>query len=249
MQRIPFHFHTSPPSGLVLVPSPLTGSGDCVLGDLWYNAPSGFIAMAKKQYPPSAVTPEEAVREVEQFLALATPEAEELLRSLRSFCFRKLGDLGKESVEDILGDVLMKIWEKRETYRGNGLKYWVFMIARNAMFDHLRRLQTRRKVWAETPTDEDGQSRTMDELGTTGDGGAISAASTVAEASSVTDAIDMKATLEALPSSLLQIVELCVLEGYTRKEVSEALDLPMGTVTSRLTKALKLLREALEGGQ
>jgi RNA polymerase sigma-70 factor (ECF subfamily) len=52
--------------------------------------------------------------------------------------------------------------------------------------------------------------------------------------------------LDRLSSQERLIVVLSVLQGYTTREISEALGLPHGTVSSKLYRALKRLKSLLE---
>lgn len=53
----------------------------------------------------------------------------------------------------------------------------------------------------------------------------------------------------SLPTGLREVVVLHYFEGYAALEVARLLDLPEGTVHSRLHRARKLLRERLEAGE
>lgn len=56
---------------------------------------------------------------------------------------------------------------------------------------------------------------------------------------------DIQAALDALPDAFRLIVVMVEVEGFTYREVSEALDIPLGTVRSRLSRARSLLQAAL----
>jgi RNA polymerase sigma-70 factor (ECF subfamily) len=56
---------------------------------------------------------------------------------------------------------------------------------------------------------------------------------------------DVDRALRALPLAYREAVILADLEGLTYKEVAQALDCPVGTVMSRLSRARALLRRAL----
>jgi RNA polymerase sigma-70 factor (ECF subfamily) len=52
--------------------------------------------------------------------------------------------------------------------------------------------------------------------------------------------------VDTLPERLRQVVVLAAIEGYDMRETAELLDLPEGTVRSRLNRARKLLAEKLQ---
>ncbi len=56
---------------------------------------------------------------------------------------------------------------------------------------------------------------------------------------------DIKEAIEALPESFRMVVLLADLEGFSYKEIAEILDIPIGTVMSRLHRGRKALERAL----
>jgi RNA polymerase sigma-70 factor (ECF subfamily) len=58
-------------------------------------------------------------------------------------------------------------------------------------------------------------------------------------------AAEVREAMEGLPENFLLPVLLSDVEGFTYKEISEILDIPIGTVMSRLHRGRKALQEAL----
>ena len=58
---------------------------------------------------------------------------------------------------------------------------------------------------------------------------------------------ELSTALARLPVKMRQVYLLCDLEGYTYEEIAELVDIPIGTVRSRLHRARKLLQDALFG--
>ena len=56
---------------------------------------------------------------------------------------------------------------------------------------------------------------------------------------------DLLAALDAIPSHYQEIILLCDVQEMTYKEIAAALDIPLGTVMSRLHRGRELLRAAL----
>jgi len=54
--------------------------------------------------------------------------------------------------------------------------------------------------------------------------------------------------IQALPEDQRAVISLVTLEGYSYRAVSELLDIPMGTVMSRLSRARRTLSDKLEDG-
>lgn len=58
---------------------------------------------------------------------------------------------------------------------------------------------------------------------------------------------DLSSALAKLPEKMKEVFLLCDLEGYSYEEISEIVDIPIGTVRSRLHRARKLLQDELFG--
>ena len=58
---------------------------------------------------------------------------------------------------------------------------------------------------------------------------------------------ELSEALSKLPSKMKDVFLLCDLEGYTYEEIAELLNVPIGTVRSRLHRARKILQEELFG--
>jgi RNA polymerase sigma-70 factor, ECF subfamily len=59
------------------------------------------------------------------------------------------------------------------------------------------------------------------------------------------DTVEISEALEALPIEQRTVLLMCVVEGFTCREAAEILDLPIGTVMSRLSRARQELRSSL----
>ena len=59
------------------------------------------------------------------------------------------------------------------------------------------------------------------------------------------DAVEISEALETLPIEQRTVLLLCVVEGFTCREVAGILELPIGTVMSRLSRARQELRSSL----
>ncbi|MBR5425639.1 MAG: sigma-70 family RNA polymerase sigma factor [Clostridiales bacterium] len=63
----------------------------------------------------------------------------------------------------------------------------------------------------------------------------------------VLDRLELKEAIASLPEELRRIITLKYYAGYSTKEIAEILKIPMGTVGTRVRKALELLRIELGG--
>ncbi len=59
------------------------------------------------------------------------------------------------------------------------------------------------------------------------------------------EALEIAEALDALPIEQRTVLLMCVVEGFTCREVAGILDLPIGTVMSRLSRARQELRKSL----
>ncbi len=141
--------------------------------------------------------------------------------------------------EDLLQDALLHAYMGFHTFReGTNLKAWLFRILYNRWVTAHRTKQRRpSEVTIEKVTDSDfacGASR-------------LPAAIRSAEAE-VLDGLpdsEIKAALEALPAGFAVAVYYADIAGYTYVETSAILDIPLGTVMSRVSRGRARLRIAL----
>jgi RNA polymerase sigma-70 factor (ECF subfamily) len=142
----------------------------------------------------------------------------------------KLGD----DVEDLIQRTFLDCVESRGRIAGPTFRSWLFAVARNRLFDHLREGLRR-------PVDDLG-SRSIADLRTQGSGLMARAE----ERELVVQAMD------ALPLDFRITLELAYWEGLDGAEVAAALGVSPHTVRSRLSRARKLLEDelaALRGGK
>ena len=121
----------------------------------------------------------------------------------------------------------MRLWKYRGEYRPSAkLSTFLFLLARQVRIDALRR-QTRRESREESWGRE----------------AAVSAASAVGRLDARED---VRWALAQLSDPLRDVVELGVFQDLPYAEVGEILGIPVGTVKSRMSNALKKLKEVLD---
>jgi len=151
-----------------------------------------------------------------------------LLPRLRRFAYGLTGsmDEGDDLVQATCERAIRHIgtWQP-----GTRLDSWMYRIARNTYFNTLRAKRVRA---------DHLQSLDRDELTRVDGARAMEARLTF---TAVRDFI------ARLPEEQRTIILLVCVEGLAYKEVAEVLDLPIGTVTSRLARARLTLREFAEG--
>ena len=132
----------------------------------------------------------------------------------------------KEAAEDITSDFFIKLWEKAGAYKpGSGHKGYLATIARNMAIDYLRK--SCKEVYIE-PSDDGREDDFADTY--------------PAPENQAVEKLAVDQALSRLKPVYRQIVTMKVLGEMTFKEISEVLNIPMGTVTWNYQDALKQLR-------
>lgn len=138
-------------------------------------------------------------------------------------------DPGSDLVaDDLVQEVMTRVWLKASKYNPSlaNLNTWIFTLARNCRIDYLRR--NSRYVTEIDPTD------IFNDMEDEGPG-----PFQLAQQSRVENSI--RAGLEELPREQAEILTKVYLEGKSHQQASEELQLPLGTVKSRVRLALKKL--------
>ncbi len=143
--------------------------------------------------------------------------------------------------EDVLQEALLKAFRGYHTFKaGTNLKAWLYRILTNTFINKYRQ-KSRRPSEVELGELED--LYLFKRLGETGTGGASRSAEEEALDQFVDS--DIKAAVEALPENFRLPVLLADVEGFSYKEIAEIMDVPIGTVMSRLHRGRKQLQRAL----
>lgn len=125
--------------------------------------------------------------------------------------------------EDVLHDAYLQVWNAASQYHSRGKAMaWLMAIARNLAMDQLRR-QKRAE-----PLDWEGWQEQLAAI----------------PAVSAEDRMTLSALLTALGEQERQIVTLHALTGLKHREIAALLGLPLPTVLSKYSRALKKLQLA-----
>ncbi|MBI5158434.1 MAG: sigma-70 family RNA polymerase sigma factor [Acidimicrobiia bacterium] len=143
--------------------------------------------------------------------------------------------------EDVLQETLLKAYRGYHSYaEGTNLKAWLYRILTNTFINKYRQ-QSRRPHEVELGELEDFYL--FRRLGDDGASGATRSAEEEALDRFVDD--DIKAAVESLPENFRIPVLLADVEGFSYKEIAKIMDVPIGTVMSRLHRGRKALQQAL----
>jgi RNA polymerase sigma factor (sigma-70 family) len=136
----------------------------------------------------------------------------------------------KETASDVLQDVFLNIWRKIDSYdpsKGR-LFTWMLNIARNASIDKIRSRGYQNSL----------KNQSMPENVDTAIGGAMTGPKT--------DDVGLKKVLSKLKSEQRVLIDLSYFQGFTHEEIAKVLNIPLGTVKTRIRSALTVLRTMLQ---
>jgi len=175
----------------------------------------------------------------EEFEALAMP----LARALYGTAFRMLGN--SQRAEDIVQEAYVRAWEKFDQYQsGSNFKAWIFQILVFLCRNEVRTNRNRPVQGESVEQILQGMISTQQSESRT-----VSTTSTRVEWTSLyEDSVDdeFKRALDNLDSDNRAVLILVSLAEFTYQECAEALDMPLGTVMSRLYRARKQLQDELQ---
>ena len=131
--------------------------------------------------------------------------------------------------EEILHDIFLKIWDQIANYdSGKGRLFtWMMALTRNLSIDRLR---TRRV----------SQAKKTDSLEVL-----VGTNEPQEEADTKADFIGVDTAIQLMDEDQRRVVNLVYLSGYTHSEASDELNIPLGTVKTRLRLGLKFLKKQL----
>ena len=141
-----------------------------------------------------------------------------LYRPVYHFTFHLCND--STMAEDITQETFLAVWKRAVSFEGKSrFSTWVFGIAYREF------LRARKKQAVQTvPLDEHVLCAQMQ---------------------SADDLISVRDAVESLPNLYRQVVFLVYIQGFTYREAAHVLDVPIGTLKSRMNYAFNILRDKL----
>lgn len=157
--------------------------------------------------------------DLESFQAFYTRYAGRVLAYARQLSRRR------EMAEDVTQEVFVAVWRRAASYRPErgDPAGWLYTITRNKLVDQWRRA---------------GETQDLEEIGDL----------RLAEAEGGGDLrLTMRQALARVAPEQRRAIEMAYFGGLTYEETAQRLDLPVGTLKSRIRSGLKRLRALLEG--
>jgi RNA polymerase sigma-70 factor, ECF subfamily len=143
--------------------------------------------------------------------------------------------------EDLVQETYLKAYRAWNSFtKGTNLKSWLYRILTNTFINSYRAKKRRPD---QTELDEVEDLYLYRRLG--GLEAAMAGRSAEDELLESFTETDVKQALESLPDMFRMAVLLADVEGFSYKEIAEILDVPIGTVMSRLHRGRKALQKAL----
>lgn len=132
-------------------------------------------------------------------------------------------------VEDLLQETFLSVWRNAQQFRGEAqARTWLFRIAHNRVVSWLRKQRVRADWDTVAPLLAD-DAMSLERL-----------------ALQNLDALKVQRALAQLKVHHRSVVELAFVQEFSYREIAEILQIPEGTVKSRMSTALKLLAHHLE---
>jgi RNA polymerase sigma-70 factor (ECF subfamily) len=144
-----------------------------------------------------------------------------------SLAYRMMGE--RQASEDLAQDAFLKLWRSATSYRPErgSVRTWILSIVRNSGIDQIRSQASRRRrqeeIEASAPRSQPSEA--------------------FAETWRNSQREQIREALNTLPPEQLKILELAYFSGYTHVQISELVDVPLGTVKGRMQLGLKKMRD------
>ena len=166
-------------------------------------------------------------------------------RELYSYLRRYLGDA--EMAADVFQATFLQLHLKCEKFEaGRRLRPWLYTIATNQAIDAQRREKRHRMVSLDSSSTSQSSDNDVVKLL---DLMASQCASPEEELGRAEDRAWIRSSLAQLPDHLRCVVTLVYYQGLKYREAAEALDIPVGTVKSRMHTALLKLNEVFQNAE
>ena len=146
-----------------------------------------------------------------------------------------------EDAEDLIQETYLKAYKYYDKFtEGTNFKAWLFKIMKNTFINNYRKQQSAPPQSDFADIEESFESQVSEE---------VTRKVKDPEEELLEDVLDddVQRALEELPEDYRMVVILADLEGFAYKEIADILEVPVGTVMSRLYRGRRRLEEAMLG--
>lgn len=154
-------------------------------------------------------------------------ESQEILAEiprLRRYARALLGD--RSAADDLVQDTLERAWTRYSQWQhGSSLRAWLFSIMHNLRVDQIRRPGLNARAIEEDDFEVPTRATHSDQL----------------------EVRDLEIALGKLPDEQREVLLLIALEEMSYSEIAATLEIPVGTVMSRLSRGRERLRVLMDG--
>lgn len=154
---------------------------------------------------------------------------------LKQFAFKHVGN--EQVAMELVQDTMAAVWQKSNLFDGSksALSTWIYTIARNLCFDLLRKQRGKElhvhadDIWPDDYCPPDLVDQYSPEQNMLRE--------------------EIVRYLDILPEKQRQVVKAVYLDELPHQEVADKLDIPLGTVKSRLRLAVEKLKDSIRAEQ
>lgn len=157
------------------------------------------------------------------------------LRALYNFGYRLT--LDEDDARDLVQETYLKAFRFIDSFRkGTNAKAWLFRILKNGFINEYRK---KKKEPAKVDYQEVENIYNAEEP--------VGTMNTELRVEALQDELgdEISGALNTLDADFKTVIMLCDVEGFKYEEIAEILDIPIGTVRSRLHRARQMLKEKL----
>lgn len=146
------------------------------------------------------------------------------------------------AAEDLVAEAFARAWKNLDQFEsGTNIRAWLYRILTNAYINNFRKNKREPEKVSVDSYEKTDQFHLFNRLSSQ----APAAPDPVKEVMGRLTNEDFRKALDALPEEYRAAVVLFDLQGLSYQEVAEALDIPLGTVRSRLARGRGLLQVSL----
>src|SRR5215203_4361604 len=190
--------------------------------------------VAMRRAPPNQATPNRKTNPAEagvalDFAAMTLGHAGALYR----LAYHLAGNA--DEAEDLTQEAYLRAYRGFAGFRGGDVRAWLFTILRHVFLDQCRRHQ---RMLVVVSADDDVRTFTQNDAGTW-------APSAEAEALRLLPSEAIERAFAALAPDWRLVVLLADVEDLSYREIADIMEIPLGTVMSRLHRAHRQLQERL----